>query len=184
MAKIKMAKARPPHEGRRFANSAISIEQALPASRISLRAGSNELAELTKPLGFKLPSKPGTSKTKSGLSALWLGPDEWLLINNDPQAISKLMENLDAVKCSNVDISHRNTAIIISGKAAEDVLNSGCPRDLSLDAFPPGFCSRTLFGKIEIILWRLSENSFHIEVWRSYSEYLWTFLLDASKDAG
>ncbi len=184
MAKIKMALARPPHEGRRFANTAISIEQALPASRVSLRAGSNELAELTKPLGFKLPTRPGTSKIKSSLSALWLGPDEWLLINSNPKTVSALMEKLDTIKCSNVDISHRNTAIIISGKAVEDVLNAGCPRDLSLDAFPPGSCSRTLFGKIEIILWRLTDDRFHIEVWRSYSEYLWAYLLDAAKDTG
>ena len=184
MAKINMALARPPHEGRRFANSGISIEQGPPASRISLRANAKERTKLTKPLGFKLPTRPGTSNSKSGLAALWLGPDEWLLIDNDPQAISPLMEKLDTFHCSNVDISHRNTAIIVSGRAVEEVLNAGCPRDLSLNAFPQGSCSRTLFGKIEIILWRLADNTFHIEVWRSFSEYLWAYLLDAAIDTG
>ncbi|MFX8747406.1 sarcosine oxidase subunit gamma family protein, partial [Acinetobacter baumannii] len=53
-----------------------------------------------------------------------------------------------------VDVSHRNTAIQIAGPAAADVLNAGCPLDLRLDAFPVGMCTRTLFAKAEIVLWR------------------------------
>jgi sarcosine oxidase subunit gamma len=44
---------------------------------------------------------------------------------------------------------------------------------LGLIAFPIGMCTRTLFGKAEIVLWRTGEAQFHIEVWRSFAGYVW-----------
>ena len=184
MAEIAKAELRAPHGGRRFANSTITIEAALPACRIALRAEPKAASKLTKSLGLKLPVKPAGVTTKNGRSALWLGPDEWLIIDNDPAAATGLVEDITAQKCSAVDVSHRNTAILVSGPAVEGVLNAGSPRDLSLKTFPAGTCSRTIFGKIEIILWRLDETTFRVEVWRSFSEYLWDYLLDAAKDTG
>ena len=51
--------------------------------------------------------------------------------------------------------------------------------DLDLAAYPVGMCSRTLFAKAEIVLWRTGENVFHIEVWRSFADYLWRYLVQA-----
>ena len=181
MAKVVLAEARPPHMDRRFANSGVSIEAASPAARLSLRASAKEVTKLTKPLGLKLPTTPLATTTSKSRSALWIGPDEWLVIDSVPSSIQPLMKNLASEKCSHVDVSQRNTAIIVSGKNVENVLNAGCPRDLSLEYFPVGCCSRTIFGKIEIVLWRLDEDTFHIEVWRSFSDYLWDYLLDASR---
>jgi sarcosine oxidase subunit gamma len=48
--------------------------------------------------------------------------------------------------------------------------------DLGLSAFPIGMCTRTLFGKAEIVLWRTGEAQFHIEVWRSFAGYVWGVL--------
>ena len=182
MAKVAIAEARPPHVDRRFANSHISIKAASQAARVALRASAKEASKLTKPLGLKLPTSPLSSTTSKSRSALWLGPDEWLIIDLSPSTILPLMKNLATEKCSHVDVSHRNTAIIVSGRDAGNILNAGCPRDLALAAFPVGCCSRTIFGKIEIILWRKDSDTFHIEVWRSFSDYLWAYLLDAVKN--
>ncbi len=177
-----MIQAEAPHAGRRFANSHVSIEAVHPASRISLRT--RHAAKLTRSLGVKLPVAPKSSETKGARSALWLGPDEWLVFDQDASVAPDLVKKLDRFDCSAVDISQRNTAIAVSGTGIENLLSSACPQDLSLRAFQVGACSRTVFGKIEIILWRKQEQEFHIEVWRSFSDYLWTFLLDAAKDAG
>ncbi len=69
---------------------------------------------------------------------------------------------------SATDVSHRNTAIIVSGPGAEATLAGGCPQDLSLQAFPVGARSRTLFGKVEVVLLRLDDDTFRVEVWRSF----------------
>ena len=84
---------------------------------------------------------------------------------------------------SAVGISHRNIAIAVTGPAAAAAINAGCPQDLSLTAFPVGACSRTILGKIEIVLLRTAEDSFRVECWRSFSDYAWTFLTEAAKDA-
>lgn len=74
-----------------------------------------------------------------------------------------------------VDISHRQTGIAVSGTAA-GMLNAGCPLDLDLAAFPAGMCTRTLFMKAEIVLWRTDAERFHLEVWRSFAPYVWEML--------
>ncbi len=179
-----MVHAAAPHAGRRFANSDVSIEAILPVSRISLRVAKKNAAKLTKPLGFKLPAAPKSTNSKGARSALWLGPDEWLVFAENDTDAANIMTKLDKLDCSAVDISQRNTAIAVSGPGVQNLLSAGCPQNLSLDAFPVGACSRTVFGKVEIILWRKQEEVFQIEVWRSFSDYLWTFLQEAAKDAG
>ena len=84
---------------------------------------------------------------------------------------------------SAVGISHRNVAIAVTGPAAAAAINAGCPQDLSLAAFPVGACSRTMLGKVEIVLLRTAEDAFRVECWRSFSDYVWTFLTEAAKDA-
>jgi sarcosine oxidase subunit gamma len=62
------------------------------------------------------------------------------------------------------------------------VLTSGCPLDLSAQAFPVGMVARTLFHKAEIVLWR-REEGFHLEVWRSFAPYVAGHLAAARKGA-
>ena len=38
---------------------------------------------VSKALGVKLPQKPKTSASDGGRTALWLGPDEWLVLGPD-----------------------------------------------------------------------------------------------------
>jgi sarcosine oxidase subunit gamma len=43
---------------------------------------------------------------------------------------------------------------------------------LDLSAFPVGMCTRTVFAKADIVLWRTTETVFHVEVWRSFAGYV------------
>ena len=104
-----------------------------------------------------------------------LGPDEILLLAEDGAAAS-LGQALDNDSVSLVDISHRQVALRVSGPYAAEVLNEFCPLDLDAAFFPPGACTRTLFGKAEIVLWRTATNDFHIEVARSFAPYLHALL--------
>lgn len=173
-----------PLAGRKVANKAVTLTPAEPAGRMSLRAKPEAIAALSKALGVKLPDQPKTSATsKAGTrAALWLGPDEWLVIDmagGDPTADCAGVKQLHSA----VDVSHRNTAILVEGHGAEATLSAGCPQDLSLVAFPVGACSRTILGKIEIVIWRTGESAFHVECWRSFSAYAFDFLEEAARDA-
>ena len=172
-----------PLDGRNFGNTGTTLTPAPAATRISLRAREDGLAAAKKVLGFALPAKPKSSATKGGVHCLWIGPDEWLVIDADGSGLPEKFAKEGNTKLSAVDISHRNTAILLEGAKALDVLNSGCPQDLSSTAFPVGACSRTILGKSEIVLYRTGEHAFRVECWRSFSDYVWSFLADAAKSA-
>ncbi|QND56655.1 sarcosine oxidase subunit gamma [Mesorhizobium huakuii] len=173
---------RPALAGRAVSATGVKAEVLPPAERISLRAPEASVAALSKALGLTLPKKPKTSALKAGRTALWLGPDEWLVIDegaNDPLADCATVTALHSA----VGISHRNIAISVTGPAAEATINSGCPQDLSLDAFPVGAASRTILGKAEIVLLRTAADAFRVECWRSFSDYVFTFLSEGARDA-
>lgn len=161
----------------------VDIMPAAPATRLSLRAPDASRAALGKALGLTLPVKPKTSASSGARAALWLGPDEWLVIDTDERDLVLTCAGVAAFHAA-VDVSHRNVGIVVSGKGAEATLAAGCPQDLSLKVFPVGAASRTVLGKIEAVIWRTAETEFRVECWRSFSDYAFTFLAEAARDAG
>lgn len=179
---VQAAVRNPAQAGREFQATGVKLATLPPAHRISLRAPAASVAALSKALGLTLPEKPKTSASKGSRTALWLGPDEWLVIDdgaNDPLQDCAGVEALHSA----VGISHRNMAISVTGQGAESTVSAGCPQDLSLAAFPVGACSRTILGKSEIVLLRTGEEAFRVECWRSFSDYVFTFLTEAARDA-
>lgn len=160
----------------------VSVTPEAHASRLSLRAPRASLGALSQALDLELPTRPKTSATKGKRAALWLGPDEWLLIGPAKDDLMAALSQVEAFH-SAVEISHRNVAFLVAGREAEATLAAGCPQDLSLAAFPVGACSRTVFGKVEVILWRTGEDAFRVECWRSFSDYTLTLLREAARDA-
>lgn len=182
MAKVATATRSPALAGKSLGGQGVWLKVLEPASRMSLRARPAANAALSKALGLTLPQKPKTSVAKAGRTALWLGPDEWLVIDEaggDPVADCASVKGLHSA----VDVSHRNVAIAVTGPSAAVVLNAGCPQDLSLEAFPVGAASRTILGKVEIVLLRAGEDAFRVECWRSFSDYVYGFLSEAARDA-
>jgi sarcosine oxidase subunit gamma len=177
-----IARREPAHAGETFAAKGVTLSVLPPAERISLRAPAVSVAALGKPLGVELPTKPKSSATKDGRTVLWLGPDEWFVVDESGKDPLADLAGVPALH-SAVGISHRNVAIAVTGPAAEATVNAGCPQDLSLKAFPIGAASRSVLGKVEIVLLRTAEDSFRVECWRSFSDYVWTFLTEAAKDA-
>ncbi|RVD73275.1 sarcosine oxidase subunit gamma family protein [Mesorhizobium sp. M4A.F.Ca.ET.029.04.2.1] len=176
------AERRPALAGRTIEAKGVTLAVLPPAERISVRAPEASLTALSKALGVSLPAKPKTSAAKAGRTALWLGPDEWLVIDEagkDPLADCAKVTALHSA----VGISHRNVAFSVTGPAAAVTVNPGCPQDLSLDAFPVGAASRTILGKAEIVLLRTAADAFRVECWRSFSDYVFTLLSEAASDA-
>ena len=172
------AERRPVLAGHRHANAHVTLAPAEPATRWSVRGDALAAGEA---LSVELPTAPNTSTEARGRRALWLGPDEWLVIADRAEARPATPSGDTFVT---TDVSHRNTAIIVSGAGTVATLNAGCPRDLSAKAFPVGACARTVLGKAEIVLLRTGEEEFRVECWRSFAPYVWAFLEDAAGDAG
>ncbi|NSZ17832.1 sarcosine oxidase subunit gamma [Agrobacterium vitis] len=160
----------------------VALTPAAPASRISLRAGADAVSGLSSALGLTLPTAPKTSAHTGPRLVFWLGPDEWLVIDEDGADLIAACAASGTIH-SATDVSHRNTAILVSGPGAVQTLNAACPLDLSLKTFPLGAVTRTVFGKIEIVLYRMSEDAFRVECWRSFAEYAFGMLQGGAADA-
>ena len=161
-----------------------------PAPRYILQGPAAALAAADTVLGFSEPHVASRARRNARASVLWLGPDERLIIANaevsttTPNLEPLLRSALASLPHSLVDVSHRQLGLQLSAAFAEDLLNCGCPQDLSLVAFPLDMCSRTLFNKTEIVLWRRGPEEFQIEVWRSFVPYLEGWMREAAQDLG
>ncbi len=162
-----------------------TVEEIRPAVRLSLRGGESVAESAGRALGIELPRQACRAGCSESRAALWLGPDEWLLIEFDkaPIGAGQIEAALSGLPHSLVEITHRQLGLKLSGRDAATALNAACPLDLSLAAFPVGSCTRTLFGKAEIVLWRRGVDEFHVETWRSFAAYVVALLDLGCRDA-
>jgi sarcosine oxidase, subunit gamma len=166
------------------ARQGVSIKVLPAGARFSLRfplRGAPEAAA-----GFSL--NMGINRLE-GDGPRWsarLGPNEWLVAGPEVEtdAIAQQIETALAGKVYGLtDISHRSVALEVAGPQAAAIVNAGCPLDLSEKAFPAGSATRTVLGKVEIILIRArAEPAFRVECWRSFSRYVHDFLSEAALD--
>ncbi len=156
-----------------------------PAARFILQGGPAARAAAGEAFNVPIPESPCRANSVESRAALWLGPDEHLLLGaaEDRQIIAAGLEAaLTGIAHSLVDVSQRQNALQVNGPYAGEILNTGCPLDLDPAEFPPGMCTRTLFGKADIVLWCTGAAEFRIEVWRSFSDYVLEWLQEAAQD--
>jgi sarcosine oxidase, subunit gamma len=151
-----------------FVRDGVTISLAPPMARYSMRARQGQALETL--LGVRVPTRIGA--TEGGIACL--GPDEWLMRAEAGTSIPMGAGLPLAV----TDVSERSVCLIVEGPHAARVIMSGCPQDL--DRFAVGKASRTIYETVEIILIREAEDRFHVEVWRSFADWLWTALTEAA----
>jgi sarcosine oxidase subunit gamma len=157
------------------------------AAKMSFRGRASAVAAAGTAFGIALPQSACRFATRGNRSALWLGPDEWLLQavgESASELFAGLAGGLVGHSSSLVDVSQRSDAFALSGEKSEYVLNHGCPLDLSPTAFPVGMCTRTIIGKAPVVLSRPDADTFHIDVWRSFAPYVWQLLDEARGELG
>jgi sarcosine oxidase subunit gamma len=155
---------------------AISVRPLEAALRFSVRVRNPSTSRLDMPINRCM--------TSEGMTVARLGPDEWLALGSEASALeAHWRQNLAGQAHSLVDVSHRQVAIEVSGLRAREVLNGGCPLDLSDEAFPPGAATRTLLGKAEIILMRpTAALIYRVECWRSFAPYVFGLLTQVASE--
>jgi len=159
---------------------------AMPASRFVFRGDAAARAAAGQGFGITLPEAACRAATDGTRAALWLGPDEHLLLAPDGEGAAierELSQSLAGQAHSLVDVSHRQVGFSVTGPHAEWLLESQCPLPLNPRDFPVGMCTRTVFGKAEIVLWRPAEQVFRLEVWRSFASYVVELLHEIDREA-
>jgi sarcosine oxidase subunit gamma len=112
-------------------------------------------------LGLDLP-EAGRTSAGGPWSALWLGPDEWLVVGPEgaeATLVETLTEALGEDRGSVVDVSAARATLSLTGPGARDLLEQACSLDLHPRAFPAGRCAQTTFARAQILLWHVPSPS-------------------------
>jgi sarcosine oxidase subunit gamma len=164
----------------------LSIRELPFVSQVSLRTDPVEIDlmhRLAEELGFALPVVPNSVGWHGDRRALWLGPDEWLVVGPDGQqeALEQAVRTgLDGAFGSIIDVSASRALLEIRGPKAHELLAHGISIDLHARSFEPGRCSQTLLAKTQVIIERRDEAAFHVYARTSFASYVASWLLDAA----
>lgn len=169
--------------------AAFSIREVAFASQLNLRGnvGDADFASAVRGiLGCDLPVTANTWTSGNDCTALWLGPDEWLVVAPDGRneaLYSALRTALKGVHHSLTDVSANRTILEISGDHARLVLAKGCPLDLHASAFAAPQCAQSLLAKAQVILQCLDARpTFRVFVRISFAPYVAEWLTDAAAE--
>ncbi|MBY4678756.1 sarcosine oxidase subunit gamma [Marinobacterium arenosum] len=143
------------------------------------------MAGAEKVLGVALPGSLQSAE-KGELSVRWLAPDEWLVIVPGARAFD-LERELRAAMSGHyaiVNVSGGQTVLSLSGPKARDVLMKTTPYDVHDRNFPVGKVVTSVFAKTQAVIRRTGEQSWELVIRRSFADYAWLWLQDASAEYG
>ena len=165
----------------------IDIKEFPFVKKINLRLDPNDkncVSSCSKILGTMLPSKANTYSKKEKVKIIWLGPDEWLVVNDD-DAMSKLQNKVGDLEANITDVSENRTIIRIRGKYIYVLLSKFLVLDLEKNLSTDSSCAQTLFVKVPVLLVRNhSEGIPEIDIFtnRSHANYIYNLIVDGSKN--
>ncbi len=160
-------------------------------AQVDLRADPSDsplIDRLAAVIGARLPTEPNTTTVSDDGTrhALWLGPDEWLIVGEPgtgPALEAALRAAIGDGRGAVVDVSANRTTLSISGPRARELLAFGCSLDLDQRRFKPGRCAQTLLARANVIITPVgpaSEPAFRVLVRPSFAAYLAAWLSDAA----
>jgi sarcosine oxidase subunit gamma len=154
-------------------------------ARLEFRGDAQARLAVGTAFGIPLATVTGRAVTHRARAALSLGPDEHLLImpeRDAPAFVAELASTLDGRPHSLVDVSHRQVALDLRGAHGEWLLAAACPLPLDPAALPVDACTRTIFAKAGIVLWRTAADALRVEVARSYCRYVVDLLGEIARE--
>ena len=164
-----MAEARSPLTGRAADLASIDAVEVAHLAQVDARCDPDDAA------GLGFPREPNTVTGDDARGALWLGPDEWLVVGapgTEAAIVAELEAALAGTHHSVVDVTSNRTVIELRGADRHVRLAGGCPIDLDpLGGWCPGLCAQTLYGHAQVLLQEL-EAATRVFVRSSFADYV------------
>ena len=171
-------------------HNGLSIREISPIMKLNLRGKKREFfTTVGKNLNMILPTEANTSTTSDKLTAIWLSPDEWMIVSNELinkdtnkyelyeilfNSISKT--NLGAV----IDVTDQFIQLELKGKNIYEIFSAGCPFNFNEFKEKIGATTQTVLNHIDVILHHKEENVVNLFVRRSFAEHLWSWIEDSA----
>jgi len=174
--------------GARYEGFATIEDQGL-SGMITLRgdlASKDLRAAVKSATGLGIPAQR-QALTGKGTAALWMSPDELLLLCPYAEVTERLAAIEAALKGQHFlaqNVSDARALLRISGAGAREVLAKLCPVDLAPEAFTPGMLRRTRMAQIPAAFWLNNEGAFHLICFRSVADYAFNLLKASARPGG
>ena len=171
------------------ASAGVTVREKKLFGHLTLRGDAKDSAfagGVHKALGLELPSAL-TVVSAGDTSLQWLAPDEWLLIvpsGSEFAVEQKLREALDGQHISIVNVSGGQTLLELTGSKVREVLMKSTSYDVHPSNFPVGKAVGTHFAKSQLVIRHTGEDTWELLIRRSFSDYFWLWLQDASAEYG
>jgi sarcosine oxidase subunit gamma len=175
--------------GKGPANAGVTLREKKLLGHLVLRGDAKDTAfagAVHQVLGLELPA--ALMLLSNGETSLqWLAPDEWLLIvaaGSEFEVEQKLRAALNGLHFSVVNVSGGQTLLELSGPKVREVLMKSTSYDVHPLNFPVGKAVGSNFAKSQLVIRRTGEEVWELVVRRSFADYIWLWLQDASAEYG
>ncbi len=161
-----------------ISGSDLSLQEIAFLNLFIVRGALQELRQL----GLVLPAAVGETLEAESYSAMWIGPDQWLIVAQERTIASAPIMTSPTM----VDVSDYYTCIGVSGAQARHALAKLTAIDLHPRAFQASRAVATLMAKSSVWLWMTSSqpDTFRVFVRRSHADYLWCLLAEIGREWG
>ncbi len=168
----------------------ISVKEISPVMKINLRGKKREfLTNVGKNLNMILPTEANTSTTSDKLTAIWLSPDEWMIVSNE--VVSKDTNNYDLKEMlfnsiskttlgAVVDVTDQLVQLELKGENVYEIFSAGSPFNFNEFKEKKGSTTQTVLNHVDIILHHKDENIINLFVRRSFAEHLCSWIEDCA----
>tara|TARA_B110000444_G_C18552617_1_gene460991 strand:- start:146 stop:709 length:564 start_codon:yes stop_codon:yes gene_type:complete len=168
----------------------LEMKEIKPIMKLILRGKTKDfISAIGKNLDMILPTEANTSTSGEILTALWLSPDEWMLISNETvneetntyEVEDSLINNISKVNLGAVtDVSDQFVMINIKGSKIFDLFAKGSPFNFNEFEKKKGSVVQTILSNIDVIIYLTEINEVNLLVRRSFSEHLYSWLNDSA----
>ena len=168
----------------------IIVREISPTMKLNLRGKRREFfTNIGKNLNILLPTEANTSTISDKFTAIWLSPDEWMIVTNDMvkkdtneyqlneilfNDISK--SNLGAV----IDVTDQFVQLEIKGENIYEVFSAGSPFNFNEFKDKKGSSVQTILNHIDVIVQNKGDHIVNLFVRRSFSKHLWSWINDSA----
>lgn len=179
-----VVRQQPMHHVSREHNQDDFFIKEIPRGHLTLRSSHTNtrfLAAVEAVTGLSLPLKSMSSVENDDYTINWISIDEWLLLVPEfkEHSVETSIREQAAGHYAVVNVTGGQTLLEISGDKAEEILNKSTVYNISLKNFPMSKVVSTTFAKSQACIRRISDDHFQLIVRRSFSDYLWKWLVDA-----
>lgn len=181
---VTLPKQMPNPEGQK--EDCLQIHQQ-PQGLINLRNSRDISKVMNRYFGTALPKTANSFSVSGDRRALWLGPDESLLIcaNRDSEELHRTLST--QLSGQHFQLTLLSDALVVyelKGSYVREILAKGCALDLHVSVFLPGQCAQFNLDRVTVILMCETVNSFRLICRTSFADYVETWLKDAAIEYG